>query len=139
MTGRIVHFEIPFDDGERARAFYAGLFGWQVQDLPDMHYTLVMTGPVSEDGASSEPGYINGGMMQRQEPLEHPVVVIDVEDIDATLTAVTEQGGATVVPKQPVGQMGFTAYFRDSEGNLMGLWQSAPQAGGAGTEPDYVV
>ena len=22
MTGRIVHFEIPFDDGDRARAFY---------------------------------------------------------------------------------------------------------------------
>ncbi|MGH3366855.1 MAG: VOC family protein [Nocardioidaceae bacterium] len=27
MTGRIVHFEIPFDDGDRARKFYGEAFG----------------------------------------------------------------------------------------------------------------
>ena len=68
MSGRIVHFEVPFDDGDRARAFYGDLFGWKLQHMPDMQYTLVMTGPVSEQGVSSEPGYINGGMMQREAP-----------------------------------------------------------------------
>ena len=71
MSGRIVHFEVPFDDGDRARAFYGDLFGWKLQHMPDMQYTLVMTGPVSEQGVSSEPGYINGGMMQR-EARQHP-------------------------------------------------------------------
>ncbi len=27
MSGRVVHFEIPYDDGDRARAFYAQAFG----------------------------------------------------------------------------------------------------------------
>ena len=30
MSGKVVHFEIPFDDGERARAFYGETFGWQM-------------------------------------------------------------------------------------------------------------
>ena len=45
MSGRVVHFEIPFDDGARARSFYAEAFGWQAMELPDMGYTLVTTGP----------------------------------------------------------------------------------------------
>jgi len=48
---------------------------------------------------------------------------------DATLAEVEELGGTTVRPRQEVGQMGFTAYFTDPEGNLTGLWQSAPQNG----------
>ena len=127
MSGRIVHFELPFDDGARARAFYSELFGWQLQDVPGMDYSLVMTGPVDEQG-STEPGYINGGMTERGGPVEHPVVTIDVDDIDATLRAVAERGGATVVGRQPVGPMGWTAYFRDPEGNVIGLWQTNPEA-----------
>ena len=26
---KIVHFELPFDDAERANKFYADVFGWQ--------------------------------------------------------------------------------------------------------------
>ena len=130
MTGRIVHFEVPYDDAGRAREFYSGLFGWKLEEAPGMDYTMVTTGPVSEQGMSSEPGYINGGMMRRQTPTEHPVLVIDVDDIDATLAAVAERGGSTVVSRQPVGEMGFMAYFNDCEGNLMGLWQTVRPQGG---------
>ena len=34
MSGRVVRFEIPFDDAERAMSFYRGLFGWDLQTLP---------------------------------------------------------------------------------------------------------
>ena len=54
-----------------------------------------------------------------------PVVVVDVESIDATLERVTELGGSTVLGKQPVGEMGFAAYVRDPEGNVVGLWETA--------------
>ena len=64
MSGRVVHFEIPFDDGARARSFYSELFGWQLQDVPGMDYTLVTTGPTGEQGAT-EAGFINGGMGER--------------------------------------------------------------------------
>ena len=47
------------------------------------------------------------------------------DDIDATLATVGQKGGSTVLDKMPVGEMGFAAYFRDCEGNLLGLWQNA--------------
>jgi predicted enzyme related to lactoylglutathione lyase len=126
MSGRVVHFEIPYDDGDRARRFYTETFGWQLQEMPGMEYTLVVSGPSGERGPS-EPGFINGGMLAREESAAPgPVVVLDVESIDAALATVERAGGAIVVPKQPVGAMGFTAYVKDSEGNVIGLWETAP-------------
>jgi uncharacterized protein len=124
MTGRVVHFEIPFEDRERGSAFYADAFGWQLNSLPEMGYVLATTGP-SDQGPPSEPGFINGGMLERGAPVGGPVLVIDVEDIDAALEKIEKLGGTTVSTKQAVGEMGFSAYFNDSEGNLMGLWQNA--------------
>jgi uncharacterized protein len=124
MSGRVVHFEIPFDDGERASTFYSGAFGWHLDAMPEMQYVLVTTGP-SDQGPPSEPGFINGGMLARELPVGGPVLVLDVEDIDATLEQVELKGGTTVTAKQAVGDMGFSAYFKDPEGNVMGLWQNA--------------
>lgn len=125
MNGSVVHFEVPFDDGDRARSFYRDVFGWQIQPMPGMDYTIVSTGPAGDDGMPGEPGYIGGGMFQRAAPIATPVVVLAVDDIDATLAEVEAHGGAIVRPREPVGDMGFAAYFTDSEGNLMGLWQTA--------------
>lgn len=124
MSDRVVHFEIPYEDGDRARAFYGEAFGWDLQAWPEGEYTLVTTGPTGESGAS-EPGFINGGMFEREAPLGSPVIVIAVDDIDASLATVERLGGTTVVAKQPVGDMGWAAYFKDPEGNLMGLFQNA--------------
>jgi predicted enzyme related to lactoylglutathione lyase len=127
MAGRVVHFEIPYDDGDRARRFYAEVFGWQLQEFPDLQYTMVSTGPVTDEGFPAETGFINGGMFDRSTAGEvnRPVLTIDVDDIDATWKSIEALGGRTVGEKVPVGDMGFAAYFTDSEGNLIGLWQSA--------------
>jgi uncharacterized protein len=125
MSGKVVHFEIPYDDGDRARRFYGEIFGWELSEMPGMDYTLVVTGP-SGDRGPTEAGYINGGMMARSAgPATGPVVVMDVESIDDALGKVEGAGGSVVVPKQPVGEMGFTAYVKDPEGNVVGLWETA--------------
>ena len=124
MSGRVVHFELPFDDRERASAFYAEAFGWSINPLPEMHYVLATTGP-SDQGPPGEPGFINGGLLERSEPVSAPVVTLEVDDLDDALATVERLGGRTVSEKQAVGEMGFSAYFADPEGNVMGLWQSA--------------
>ena len=124
MSGRVVHFEVPYDDADRARAFYADVFGWSIQPVPEFEYNFVQTGPHGDDGMPSENGYIGGGMFQRQEPVGLPVITIDVEDMTKALESVASHGGAAVGEPQQVGDMGIAAYFTDSEGNLMGLWQS---------------
>jgi predicted enzyme related to lactoylglutathione lyase len=54
-----------------------------------------------------------------------PVVVVDVASIDESLDKIGGLGGSTVVGKTPVGDMGFAAYFKDPEGNVIGLWETA--------------
>ena len=126
MSGRVVHFELPFDDADRAKSFYRELFGWQLTDWEGAPYTMVTTGPTGEQGPS-EPGFINGGMGPRSGPEDHPRVVVDVDSIEQTLEAVQAHGGDVALGRQPVGDMGFTAYFTDTEGNLVGLWENAPR------------
>lgn len=125
MSGRVVHFEIPADDVERAQAFYHEAFGWKINSMPGMNYTLVSTTETDESGAPKDPGGINGGMLARQGPITSPVITIEVDDIEDTLPAIEKLGGAVALPKSPVGDMGFAAYVTDTEGNLIGLWENA--------------
>ena len=124
MSGKVVHFEIPYDDGDRARGFYKEAFGWDLQAWGDGSYTLVGTGPTGETGPT-ETGFINGGMMKREGFFSAPVVTVAVDDIDEALAAIGRLGGKTVQERMAVGDMGFSAYFQDPEGNVIGLFQMA--------------
>ncbi len=126
MSGRVVHFEIPADDLDRARSFYRDAFGWKIDEVPGMDYTMAITSPTDEQGMPTEPGAINGGIFKREESVPVPVITIDVEDIDKALEVITSHGGSVARPKEAVMDMGFAAYFKDSEGNLIGLWENAP-------------
>lgn len=125
---KIVHFEIPVDDLARAKGFYGSIFGWDIQDVPDMDYTVVQTVAVDERQMPTEPGAINGGMMQRSFGVASPVLTIEVASIDDALKLVEDAGGGTVMPRQEIPGMGAFAYFTDTEGNTLGLWESAPAA-----------
>lgn len=124
----VVHFEIPAEDLDRAKEFYATTFGWQSQTVPmggGTEYTTVTTTPVDETTMMpTQPGAINGGMVGKSD-MESPVITIGVESIDDTLEKVTASGGSVVQPRTAIPDMGAFAYFNDSEGNLMGLWESA--------------
>jgi predicted enzyme related to lactoylglutathione lyase len=125
MTGKVVHFELPADDLERARAFYTDAFGWQLDDMPELDYTWVRTVPTDDRGTPTAPGAINGGMTARQAPVTGPVITVEVEDIETALAKVVACGGRVVEERQAVGAMGYTAYITDTEGNTLGLWQNA--------------
>jgi uncharacterized protein len=125
--GKVVHFEIPAEDLDRAKNFYGSVFGWQLQTTPmeGVEYTTVMTTPVDQQTQlPTEPGAINGGMMQRTETTPSPVITIDVEAIDDALKQVEASGGTTVTPRTPIPGMGAFAYFKDPEGNVLGLWET---------------
>lgn len=123
--GKVVHFEIPADDLPRAKKFYSTVFGWTLNEFPEMEYTIVRTVQSDEHGIPKEAGAINGGMLARQDPVRAPVVIIDVENLDQATATIEKNGGKIIRPKMPVGDMGFAAYFKDTEGNVIGLWQNA--------------
>jgi len=121
---KVVHFEIPADDIARAQKFYTTVFEWKMNSIPGMGYTILNTTPTGENGMPKEPGAINGGMSERQEPVKSPVITIDVSNIDEALKKIEQNGGKVVRGKEAVGDMGYAAYFKDSEGNFVGLWQN---------------
>ncbi len=124
MKARVSHFEIPAEKVDRARKFYSEAFGWQITPVPEMDYNMVGTVPSDETGRPKEPGAINGGMMKRSSDVKHPVITIEVDDIEDSLKKVKNLGGRVAVKRTAMGEHGFYAYFEDPEGNLMGLFES---------------
>ena len=124
---KVVHFEIPADDLDRAKSFYGSVFGWQLDTMPmpGGEYTTVRTTPVDEKTQMpTDPGAINGGMMMRDDRTPSPVITIDVEAIDISLKEIEAEGGSTVTPRTEIPGMGAFAYFKDPEGNVLGLWET---------------
>jgi len=123
---KVIFFEIPVDNLARARRFYRTVFDWKMNEIPEMHYTQV--GTVEADtlgvrGTPKEPGAINGGMLERRDSVKSPVIYISVKNIDEAAVTIEQSGGKVIQPRTPVGNFGFAAYFRDTEGNVVGLWQ----------------
>jgi uncharacterized protein len=121
----VVHFEIPTDDLSRAKEFYGAVFGWGLQNMEELRYTIALTTPADDQGRPTEPGAINGGMMERAADVPSPVITINVQSVDDALKKVEAAGGAIVRGKGEVAGMGFFAYVKDTESNVIGLWENA--------------
>ena len=123
---KVVHFEIPTDDLARAKEFYGSVFEWELQTMEEMNYTIAMTTPVDEQTQMpTEPGGINGGMMKRSADTPSPVLTVGVDSIDDSGKKVEAAGGTLVTPRTEIPGMGAFAYFKDTEGNVLGLWENA--------------
>ena len=122
---KVVHFEIPVDDVDRARGFYGAVFEWGLQPMEEYDYTLALTTPIDEKTqVPTEPGAINGGLQPRNAETPTPRIVIQVDSIDESLKKVEAEGGNIVSPRAEMPGMGAYAYFKDTEGNLLGLWET---------------
>ena len=122
---KVVHFEIPFDDKKRAMKFYAEAFGWKLTDMAEMMYVMAETTAVNEKQMPREPGAINGGLFQRPKEAPNPVVYVGVSSVDQALKKAQAAGGKVVTPKTPIPGMGAFARVTDTEGNVVGIFESA--------------
>jgi len=127
----VVHFEMPYEDRERAAKFYASAFGWKAQMFgPEMGNYVVMT-TTELDEATKRPvqaGQINGGMYEKtaDEMGQHPSVVISVEDVDVSMRKVTEAGGRVLGEPTDIPGVGRYASFLDTEGNRVSIIKPLP-------------
>lgn len=125
---RVVHFEIHADDPARAIKFYESVFAWQFTAWGggDVEYWLIKTG---EDGT---PG-INGGLVRRRGAIDGKAVIayvctIDVENLASTLAKAKQLGATEALPTMPIAGVGWLAYVKDTEGNVLGLMQADSNA-----------
>lgn len=120
---RVVHFEIHGSDPEALGRFYAELFGWKVSRWGDVPYWLVDTGDQSRPG-------INGGLLLRRGPppaddqaVNAFVCTVEVPSLDASFARALALGGNEAVPKMAIPTVGWLAYVKDPDGNILGLMQ----------------
>jgi len=114
---RVIHFEIAVDEPQRAIDFYASVFGWKVDKWEGPEdYWLVTTGDKSQPG-------IDGAFSRRTQMFPPTTNVIDVASLDDHLAKINSNGGETIVPKSTIPGVGYVAYFKDTEGNILGIFQ----------------
>ena len=121
---RLMHFEIHATDPERLIGFYSKLLGWTFTKWRGpADYWLVSTGPDTEPG-------INGGLMRRHgappadgQPVNAFVCTVGVQALDASLAGLASAGGTMAVAKMAVPGIGWLAYVKDPDGNILGLIQ----------------
>ena len=125
MDHTIVHFEIPANDVEKLRKFYAELFGWKIEKMPGrglIEYWAIGTVPVDEKMTPLRPG-VNGGLYKKERPENKPVNYISVESIDQYMEKVKALGGKIVQSKQEIPGVGWIALALDPEGNQVAMLQ----------------
>ncbi len=121
MPAPVVHFEIGCKDIQKARKFYGDLFGWEyMPGAPNMAMIGNLGGhvPKPTDG-------IGGHLMALgHPPHQYVTIYAQVDNIEAALAKAEKLGGSTLIPKQEVPGMGWFAWFKDPEGNCIGLWKT---------------
>ena len=124
MPGRLVHFEIPARNMERAQGFWGPLMGWDFSDWNGpVEYSMVTT--YSEpDGAMypvTEPQVLHAG--RHEHDARGIFAYFGVDDIDAELARVVELGGSISEQKLPLPHIGWIAHCADTEGNPFSLFE----------------
>lgn len=116
----IVHVEFSAVDRVTAGKFYADIFGWHVQQMPEMDYATFET----HEG-------VGGGFspVGESNPAGTTMVHIGTDDIPATLAKIEQHGGKTLVPETEIPGIGWFALFSDLSGNVVGLYKALPQPG----------
>jgi len=118
MGKPVVHWELWSGDPEGVSDFYAKVFDWEIQSIPELNYHMVGTG--GEGG-------IDGGIMKPQEGAlpGNMTFYIGVEDLAAYRSKIVEAGGKIVVEEIDVPEVGSFALFEDPDGRVLGLWKQA--------------
>lgn len=112
----IVHVEIPATNVEAAGDFYVGLFGWKIQPMPEMNYTMWEAGNGDEYGGFPQ--------VSDENPAGQVLIYIASDDIDADLTKVEALGGKVLHKKTEIPGNGWFGVFKDPTGNVLGLYTS---------------
>lgn len=110
MGRPVVHFEIGCRDKAKTGEFFSRLFDWQIQDA----------GPAGMIDTASGQGIAGHITSLGHEPNNYTMFYVEVEDVQVSLDKAVALGGTKVVGPIPI-PTGTFAWFKDPEGNMIGL------------------
>jgi predicted enzyme related to lactoylglutathione lyase len=128
----VVHFEMPYDAADRVAKFYKAAFGWKMKNMGEKmgQYVLATTTESGADGRPKKGGTINGGFFEKKPewPMQHPSVVIAVDDLVKAMDKVKKAGGQVLGEPMDIPGVGRYVSFMDTEGNRVSMLQPLPMA-----------
>ena len=129
MTNPFVHIELNSPDPAKAKAFYAKLFQWQLQDMPnpeapDHSYTVIKMAEGTGGGIMKQvPGGPAGWI---------PYVLVD--DLRIATDKAKSLGAKVMKDITEVPHMGWFSIVQDPAGSMLGLWKTNPATMQAGAQ-----
>jgi predicted enzyme related to lactoylglutathione lyase len=120
MANPFVHVELMTTDVAKAKEFYGSLFDWQLEDLPEMDYTLIKVG----EGTG-------GGMMKTVQP-DAPsswLAYVLVDDAVAATDKARTLGATICKEVTEIPGIGWFSVITDPTGATLALWQMKPSCG----------
>jgi predicted enzyme related to lactoylglutathione lyase len=115
--------DLASKDPAASRAFYAKLFGWDIEVNPDPLYGGY---GIAKVGGHDAAGI--GGAMSEDQPSAWSVY-IGTDDVDALAKSVAANGGTVVMAPFDVGDQGKMAVFQDPTGAFISAWQGTRMGG----------
>lgn len=113
--GDFIWYELMTNDADAAQAFYAGLVGWTFKHSghPDMDYRVFSS-------ATAEVGGVFPLTKEMTDSGARPIWVgyIAVDDVDASVAAMTAAGAAVHMEPQDIPQVGRIAFLADPLGAI---------------------
>ncbi|MFJ3516056.1 VOC family protein [Streptomyces sp. NPDC090131] len=114
MAGEVSFFELGVGDGERARKFFGGLFGWAFEP-----------GPSDGGGFAIRTPNVPGGL-HGDDPGARPYLFFAVDDMEAALERVRALGGSVDEAdpgssEESIARFGRFRLCHDDQGTPFGL------------------
>lgn len=125
LTNPVGWFELYVADMARARAFYEAVFGRPLQTLPgtDSDDYEMLAFPWTEEASGAAGALVRSA---HKGPGEGGTLIyFSCEDCATEAGRAEAAGGELVQAKMQIGEYGFIALVRDTEGNLIGLHSMA--------------
>jgi len=126
INNKVVHFEIYVNDMQRAKAFYEAMLETKLERMPNPTPDVEMdmwSIPIDKESGMSS--YGSGGMLVKMEGFAPGVggtlVYFGCEDCGVQAARAAKHGGSVQQEKTQIGEHGFMALVKDTEGNMIGL------------------
>ena len=115
MANPFVHIELQTQDVDKSKKFYASMFGWKLEEIPGMDYTMINVG----EGTG-------GGMLKKPVPgiPDNWLPYILVADAAASTKKARALGATIAKDVTEIPDLGWFSVILDPTGAAFGLWQS---------------
>lgn len=122
MNNAVSWFEIFVDDMERAKTFYSKVFENDMVDMPTLGDEVMCAFAWVDGGEGASGALVKHLKGKGKAGIGGTTVYFTCDDCAVEQARIEENGGKVLMPKSSIGEHGFIALFKDTEGNMVGLY-----------------